>query len=174
MVYSSEKEMYPPVCKWLTNFLRGRHRKAQIRVFDTSKKSLARLIDENSLSVHLAPEWRSWDIFVDIVGFIITAKTTELAFIECKNVPITLDHLSQILGYSRVAQPRYSFITAPQGVSGSLKTLLLTFNRTDILEYHYQPGNLPRSIMVTRWDETSQSIDTSSLITGDREHLGTF
>jgi len=29
---------------------------------------------------NLPPEWHSWEIFVDIVGLILTQKSTELAF----------------------------------------------------------------------------------------------
>jgi len=95
-----------------------------------------------------------------------------MAFVECKNEPITLAHVSQLLGYSRVALPRYSFIVAPQGASDSMRSLLLTYNRTDILEYLNKPGQLPRSIITARWNETANCIDAESLITGDKNHLG--
>lgn len=172
MPYKKEEEMYPFVCEWLQNFLVNRHRKAKIRVFDTSRKSLARLIQDQNLMENLPAEWPSWDIFVDVVGFVSEDKTTYLAFVECKNVAIKLAHVSQLLGYSRVALPLYSFIIAPQGVSDPLKSLLITFNRLDILSYSYKPGHLPRTISVARWDGTANRIDNSSIITGDREKIG--
>jgi hypothetical protein len=172
MPYKQEKDMYPFVREWLQGFLIARHRKAKIEVFDTSRKSLARLIQDQNLMQNLPAEWPSWDIHVDVVGFIKEEKTANLAFVECKNTAIQLSHLSQLLGYSRVALPLYSFIVAPQGISDSLKSLLLTFNRLDILNYSYKPGQLSRSISVVKWDETANCIDSGSTISGDRGKIG--
>lgn len=172
MPYAQESDMYPLVSEWLQTFLNSRHPRANIRVFDASRRSLARLIQETGLTDHLAPEWPSWDIHVDIVGFILTERLTKLAFVECKNTPIALVHLSQLLGYSRVALPEYSFLMAPQGASDTLRTLLLVHHRLDILEYHTQAGNLPRSMVVARWDEAANQIDASDMITSDRNRLG--
>lgn len=174
MSFQKESDMYPLVCIWLNEFLLNRYRRATIEVHDTSRKSLARLIQERGMMNLLPPEWQSWTIHVDIVGFIVASQRIELAFVECKNIPITLDHLSQILGYSRVVRPLYSFVVSPQGASNSLRTLLETYNRIDVLEYHQQPGTFSRSIVVAKWDETSNSLDNNSIITGDRNYLGTL
>ncbi len=172
MPYKQEKDMYPFVCEWLQKFLTTRHRKAEIQVFDTSRKSLAKLIQDRKLMENLPAEWHSWDIYVDVVGFIREKKTANLAFVECKNTDIQLSHLSQLLGYSRVGLPLYSFIIAPQGASDSLKSLLLTFNRLDILNYNYKPGQLPHSISIAKWDETANCIDNGSIISGDSRKIG--
>ena len=81
-------------------------------------------------------------------------------------------HVSQLLGYSRVALPQYSFITAPQGASDSLRSLLLTYNRIDVLQYYTQRGRFPRSIILAQWDETAKCINRSTIITGDESHIG--
>jgi hypothetical protein len=54
MSYSKESEMYPDVCQWLQNFLQTRHKKARVEVFDSSQKSLVRLIREKQLFKHLS------------------------------------------------------------------------------------------------------------------------
>lgn len=172
MPYKKEEEMYPPVCDWLDHLLRGQHRDCSVKVFNASRKSLAGLVEKSGLMVNLPAEWPSWDIHVDIVGFALNRDRTELAFVECKNTPITLGHLSQLLGYSRVARPQYSFILSPYGASDSLKSLLVTFQRTDILHYYQQKGKLSRSIIVARWDETANTIDCGSLIATDANYLG--
>ena len=159
--------MYPAVCGWLQRFLQGRHRKAEVSVYDASQKSLVRLIEERSLYHKLPTEWHSWDIHVDIVGFIKTKATTTLAFVECKNEAIKLQHLSQILGYSRVARPAYSIIIAPQGPAGMVTSLLKTYGRLDVLHYHWRKGKLPRSVTVGRWDEAAGCLDLHDLIIGD-------
>ncbi len=172
MTYRQEKDMYPSVCNWLEKFLRDRHRKAVIQVFDTSRKSLVRLIRDKRLMNNLSSEWQSWDIYVDVVGFIVYKQLIHSAFVECKNTAVTLANVSQLLGYSRVALPAYSFIISPKGISDSLKSLLITFNRLDILQYSHPQGKLPLSISIARWDETAKCIDSSSIITGNTGKMG--
>lgn len=167
MAYKNVKEIYPPVCLWLERFLQNRHPKAKIYVFDSSKRGVARIIEEKGLSANLPAEWQSWDIYVDVVGFACTEKQTFLAFVECKISFITLSHLSQLLGYSRVARPQYSIITSPKGASNSLISLLLTFGRTDVLKYHTEQGKIPLSVAVSRWDENGNCLDIGSLIAGN-------
>ena len=166
MPFANEREMYAPVCAWLERFLQSRHTEAKIYVFDSSRRSLTRLIQETGLSANLPAEWHSWDIFVDVVGFACTAQQTYLAFVECKLGGITLGNFSQLLGYSRVALPQYSLITSPQGASDSLRSLLLTYERTDILQYHYEQGRISLSVAVARWDEKGMCIDAGSVISG--------
>jgi hypothetical protein len=167
MPFANEREMYPAVCAWLERFLRNKHRGADVFVFDSSRRSLARLIQEAGLNTDLPAEWHSWDIYVDIVGFACTARQTSLAFVECKKGYITLSHLSQLLGYSRVALPQYSLIISPQGASDSLRSLLVTFERTDILHYHSERGKLSLSVAVARWGEHGACIDLGSVISGE-------
>lgn len=169
MPFTSEKEMYSPVCAWLESFLQSRHRKAKIYVFDSSRRSLARLIQDTGLSANLPAEWHSWDIFVDVVGFAFTNEHTYLAFVECKLGAITLGNFSQLLGYSRVALPQYSIIISPQGASDSLRSLLLTYERTDILQYHFEKGKIPLSVAVASWDENGKCIDIGSVISGQNK-----
>lgn len=164
MAFISEKEMYAPVCAWLEKFLQSRHSRAKIYVFDSSRRSLARLIQEAGLSANLPAEWQSWDIYVDVVGFACTSQQTYLAFVECKNTYITLSHFSQLLGYSRVALPQYSLIISPQGASDSLRSLLLTYERTDVLQYHFEKGRISLSVAVARWDENGECLDAGSTI----------
>lgn len=159
-----EKDLYPEVQKWLQTYLESRHKTAEIRVFDSSMKSLEKIISENNLFNKLPPEWHSWDIHVDVVGFIISAKTTELAFVECKMKQITLANLSQLLDYCKVANPKYSFLLSPAGISGTLNSLINSYARRDILTYMENKGEKPRAIIVAKWDSSLKSLDLSSII----------
>jgi hypothetical protein len=90
-----------------------------------------------------------------------------LAFVECKNAAITIGHLSQLLGYSRIALPQYAIIIAPQGPSTALQSLLVTFGRADVLQYYTSPGRLARSVAIAKWDERGVCLDASSIICGN-------
>jgi len=172
MPFLTEKEMYGVVCGWLTEFLKQKHRRAEIRVFDSSQTSLARLISDKGLSANLPPEWLSWDIYVDVVGFIITPKATSLAFVECKKTSLTLGHLSQLIGYSRVVLPLHSFLVSPRGASASLVSLLKTHRRIDVLEYQWFKDGTSRAITVAKWAEPTKRIDLGTTISTDRNTLG--
>jgi hypothetical protein len=112
-------------------------------------------------------DWQSWDIRADVLGIVSSKLSTRLAIVECKNRTITLAHLSQLLGYCRVAQPEYAFILSPFGASSMLKRLLQTYGRKDVLEYQHKKGKVPRSLVIARWDAVTKNLDYASLITGD-------
>lgn len=165
--YASEKEMYPAVLAWLMKFLQERHPELSIKSYDSSQRSLAKLIQDEGLHAGLPSQWVSWDIQVDIAAFLLSESQTELAFVECKNKPTTLSDLSQLLGYSRVANPQYSFLLSPAGKSDFLVTLLQTFARHDVLKYDYPAGETSRAIVVADWIPESDSIDWNTIIAHD-------
>lgn len=164
MLYRTEREMYSPVQKWLSRFLTTRFKDSTVRVFDASTTKLAALIERQALQQGLSPDWPTWEIQIDVVGFVHQPSVTHLAFVECKNIPLTLDHLAQLLGYARIARPGYAFLISPQGPKRSLLQLLKTHQRLDVLEFAHDKGKLARAIVVARWDTRADSIALDSVI----------
>lgn len=144
--------------------MKSRYREAQIEVYDTSQKSLSNFISTKNYGSMFPPEWNSWDIHVDITGLVITNGKAELAFIEAKIGELALSDLSQLLGYSRVAHPLQAFLLSPQGCAGSLTSLLISYNRRDVLEYYSEKGRQTRTIAVATWDISTNSINQASVI----------
>jgi len=68
--------------------------------------------------------------------------------------------------YSRIAQPLYSFLISPVGFSLSLVSLLEKYQRRDVLEYHWEPGKLPRQLIVAQWEMTSRHLNRHTMIGG--------
>jgi hypothetical protein len=159
--------MYPAICGWLLGFLRNRHRKATIKAFDGSRTSLARIISNNALGAGLPHEWLSWDIRVDVVGFAIESGETHLAMVECKNSSPNLMDLSQLLGYSAIALPKYSMLLSPLDPADSLRSLLKTYGRMDVLRYGGSQSQISRSVAIVKWVRDQASIDWGSAIRGD-------
>ena len=89
-----------------------------------------------------------------------------MAFVECKNTKLTLAHLSQLLGYSRIAQPLYSFLISPIGFSLTLALLLQEYRRHDVLEYHWEAGRIPRKIVLAQWDMATANLNRHTMIGG--------
>ncbi|MDE0634426.1 MAG: hypothetical protein OXI43_01050 [Candidatus Poribacteria bacterium] len=166
MKYKSEKDMYPDVCKWLENFLKDRFKKAHIEVYELSQKSISRFLSTYNKG-NFPSEWVTWNIKVDVVGFVHHPnEPTDLVFVECKNTKLTLAHLSQLLGYSRIAQPFYSFLISPEGFSLTLVSLLQKYQRRDVLEYYWEAGKLPRQVVVAQWDMATANLNRHTMIGG--------
>jgi hypothetical protein len=172
VTFRREEEMYPLVVEWLRDYLSFRHKNSKLLVLDGSKKSLSRIIADNGLTEFVPQEWVSWDIHVDVVGFTSGKMKTDLALVECKLDPLTLRDLSQLIGYYRVAKPKYAFLISPRGISDSLTSLLKTYSRVDILRYHQETGRLAFSIVLASWSEERMSLDWSTAIADDSNIIG--
>ena len=99
-------------------------------------------------------EFTTFQIRQDITGFVEHKDKVDLVLVECKNTSLSLIHLSQLIGYSSIALPIYSILLSPKGMGVTLRKLLQTYNRRDILEF--KPG---RRIRIIKWDYNKQDID---------------
>ncbi len=153
-----EKDLYPDIIDWIEKYLKDRHPHSQIKAYDTHNKKLSNFIFELNLQ-DFFPEFIAFDMKIDITTIVKSKNKVKLAFIECKIKPISLKDIGQILGYSRVAKPEYSFIISPNGISTPLKSLLITFGRYDILEY--DDG---KKIKIAKWNLIRKEIDSQSLL----------
>jgi len=154
----NETALYPDVAKWLKRYLKDRHPHSSVVAYDTHKINLSKLILDKNIQAYF-PQFNAFDIKVDITGLIASAKSVHMAFVECKIKPITLKDLGQILGYSKVAKPQYSFIISPEGLSTPLNSLICSFGRHDILDY----GDGLR-IKLATWNISRREIDSDSLV----------
>jgi len=154
----NETELYPEVARWLKIYLKDRHPNSSVSAYDTHRINLSKLILEKNLQKFF-PQFSAFDIKVDITGIIISRKAVLMAFVECKIKPISLKDVGQILGYSRVAKPRYSFIVSPEGLSAPLNSLICSFGMHDILDY----GDGLR-IKLATWNIVRREIDSDSLV----------
>lgn len=157
-MYSSEQELYPEIIKWITKYLQDKYRNAEIKAYDTSRQDLSEFLRRHKLNPFF-PEFETYIIRVDITAAIKYKDKCDLVFVECKLKPITLNDISQILGYSKVVKPKHSFIISPAGISAPVNSLIKIFKRYDILEY-----TKAYSIRIAQWNKAMQSIDISTLL----------
>lgn len=171
MTYNAEKEMYPGVVEWLKRFLTQKFRKAEILAADTSRVALNNFIARENLQSFFAPEWITYDLHVDVTGIVIVKQRAHLVFVECKLASLTLANVSQLLGYSRIALPLYSFLISPVGYNDSVISLIKTYSRGDILEYFWEKGKTARSLMLATWNESANQIEPSTLLPSNSASL---
>lgn len=157
-MYHTERQMYPDVCDWFKRVLQEKYEESKIHIEDSSRKVLSKWLVEKKLQ-HLFPEYQTYEIEVDITGIIEEGNKASLGMIECKLNQITLRDFSQLLGYSRVAQPLYSIIISPKGVSKSMHRLFNVSRRNDVL--NYADG---KHVIIGKWVEKRKEIDFSTII----------
>lgn len=155
--YLNERAMYPEVCKWLHDLLKSRFPKSTVTTVDTSQVSLNNYLEQAGLT-DLFPDYQTYEINVDVTG-IVQRKTPLLTFVECKLTALTLRDVSQLLGYSKVAQPYYSVLISPAGISKALALLFRIYRRNDVLEY---APNARLKIGV--WDAVRKTVDPATIL----------
>jgi len=155
----NEEELYEPVRAWLERVLRGRYRRMDVRVFDSHRVKLSKMINESGLQ-RLFPQFNAWDVKVDVTGIISSEKKGYLALVECKVKQLTLRDVGQLLGYSIVVNPILSVLTSPASPSDPLITLLKDYGRLDVLEY----GPQKRHIRIAKWDSVRNEVIPSSVL----------
>jgi len=157
--------MYPGVVAWLREALAAEYGAKRSSVHDTHRVALWRFLEQENLA-DAFPDSQTYEIQVDVTGLVRVGRNHwSLVLVECKLREITLRDISQLLGYSRVAQPQAALIVSPDGASERMQTLLTQFQRTDVLEY--ASG---RKIVVATWDATRGQIDYASVLPRG-EHL---
>lgn len=158
MTCDAETGLYPDVVSWLGKYLHSRYRKAEVTAHDTHKVELSAFLRKENLHVQFG-DCDAYEIQVDVTGIVKTKESVRLAFVECKVGPITLRDVGQLLGYSLVARPEWSYLLSPSGLSDRLNTLLVTFGRQDILNYGRN-----RAIRLATWNSNRREVEISTLI----------
>lgn len=163
MVDKTKSEMCLGVAPWLETMLRQRHPGCRVAAYQTSGISVRALIRRESLSA-LLPESRNYEFRADVTGVVWVDRSACLAFVNCVVEPITLKQVSLFVGYCRVARPLLAYLLSPAGVGQAVKSLILTYDRADILEYDWPRGCFPRRITLGTWSARTKGLDMNSLL----------
>jgi len=158
MYYKNEKSMYPDVIKWFHKILALKFPNSSISVYNTSNVVLSKFLFDRRLH-RFFPNYQTFEIEVDITGVARSGDNAYIGFVECKLNKISLRDVSQLLGYSKVAQPVFSLILSPAGFSDSINFLFNIHRRDDIL--YYEKDKL---IHIAKWVKSRQDIDYASLL----------
>lgn len=171
--YTTELHLYPDVISWLNTFLHTRFPKAEVDVRDTHAMNLNAFVLRNGFHHYFESDvWRTFEIKVDITGFLVVRGRPGTIFVECKNRSMSLRDVSQLLGYCRVAKPLSAYLVSPYGAGNAVRTLILEHDRADLLEYDWPRGRPPRYITIAKWDRVHKGLDALSLL--PPQALGAF
>ena len=124
-----EVETYYPLQVWLKDYIKENYN-ADSLVFDSSTTNLNN-INFDGLN-EIIEEFDDFDIKPDVVG--ITYNNKNLYLIESKVTKLSLEDLSQTIGYSKVIQPIEAFLVSTEEISSNLLFLLDAY--PEILNYN--------------------------------------
>ena len=126
-----EKDLYEPMCDWLEQYLKDNYKGYEIIVADTSLERLDKALQRYGVVNEQA---NGVDIQIDVLGIARRGNTTKLFFIEAKKTKLTLRDLGQLWAYCKLVDPDEAWLLTSSDL-GSLRKLLLGFNREDVLDF---------------------------------------
>ena len=152
-----EKDLYEPMCKWLEQYLKDNYKGYEIVVADTSLERLDKALQRYGVVNEQA---NGVDIQIDVLGIARRGTTTKIFFIEAKKTKLTLRDLGQLWAYCKLVDPDEAWLLTSSDL-GSLRKLLLSFNREDLLDFG--DGKKIKKMKVGIWDVKKNKPDFSQL-----------
>ena len=133
----AEKELYPPMCVWLKEYLEYRYPDYEVDAYDTHEIKLDDALQRNGYPLPPDSKIVGIPIEIDVLG-VIQSRTDpcdiRLVFIEAKKTNLSIHALGQLLVYCRIADPIEAFLLSSKGMGG-LNNIIVNKERTDIVTY---------------------------------------
>lgn len=152
-----EKDLYKPMCDWLEQYLKDNYKGYEIIVADTSLERLDKALQRYGVVNEQA---NGVDIQIDVLGIARRGNTTKLFFIEAKKTKLTLRDLGQLWAYCKLVDPDEAWLLTSSDL-GSLRKLLLGFNREDLLDFG--DGKRIKKMKVGIWDVKKKMPDFNNM-----------
>ena len=153
-----EIDLYAPMCKWLEQYLMDNYKGYEIIVLDTHSERLEKALEKCGV---INEQANGLDIQIDVLGIARKGNLTKLFFIEAKITKLTLRDLGQLWAYCKLIDPEEAWLLTSADL-GSLRKLLISFNREDLLDFGN--GKKIKKMRVGVWDVRKGIPDFSSII----------
>ena len=158
--YISKKEinLYPKILIWLQSYLKDKYPKAEIKTFDVHSVDLSDFIQRHNYMKYF-PDYSTYKMKVDLIGIITYKEKCSLVFVEVKDTQLSVRDVSQLLGYCKIVKPELAFLISPKGLARPLNTMLVHYNRIDILQFDNY-----KKVKVAKWNSIRNEIEFDSVI----------
>lgn len=149
-----ELELYQPVKIWLNGYLK-RNLKPQsiIKTYIGANEFISKILIRKGFSNKIKYSYL-FNIKVDVFSVVLQNDKAGLVLVECKTTKLTLQHLSQLMGYSRIIQPVGAVLLSPKGRTTGLNAFLSGSREYNLLSY----GN-NRKITIAKWNREKNEVD---------------
>ena len=152
-----EFDLYEPMSKWLEQYLKDNYKGYEIIVTDSHSERLDKALEKFGV---INEQANGVDIQIDVLGIARKGVTTKLFFIEAKITKLTLRDLGQLWAYCKLIDPEEAWLLTSNDL-GSLRKLLLGFNREDLLDFGN--GKKIKKMKVGIWDVKKNMPDSNKL-----------
>lgn len=152
-----EWELYEPMCNWLGQYLKDHYKGYEIIVADTHSERLDKALEKFGIVKEQA---NGVDIQIDVLGIAKKGNNVKLFFIEAKKTKLTLRDLGQLWAYCKLVDPDEAWLLTSNDL-GSLRKLLLSFNREDLLDFG--DGKKIKKMKVGIWDVRKKMPELNNL-----------
>lgn len=150
-----EKDLYGPIKTAFEKFYSCSYKNCFFEI--TSEIYVKDFISKYQLT-KFYPDYQLFLIKVDICGIVQAKKQKKgLVIIEIKKSRITVDHISQILGYSKIILPAEAWIISPKGWTNLVENIAKF--RKDILKYKDN-----KYVKLAKFDVSSQTIKPGEIL----------
>ena len=148
-----ESILYEPIKNWINDYLQRALKPQNIRTYVGANEFISKILIRENYSTKITNS-HFFNIKIDIFSVIVKNNKIKLVLIECKKNRLSLIHLSQLVGYSRVINPVCSILLSPEGLTTGLANFLDGDSTNNLLNY----GN-NRKIIVARWIKSRGEVD---------------
>ena len=155
-----EVDLYKPVKSWLNSHLQGCFPNKNVQTFIGADKFISTVLKRHKLQKYFCNS-SCFDIKIDVFSIVEYKKGKfKLVIVECKTGKLTLQHLSQLIGYSKIINPVCSILLSSSGLSTSLSNLL-DCPTDNLLSYG---ANNKNRISIAKWNLHTKTLDFTSCI----------
>lgn len=155
-----EYELYPPMQRWLQQYLEDKYPKSKVITIDSHAQTLDFFLEKYGV-IDKYPQTVGLDIQIDVLGIIVGNHTVDIAFIEAKKTRLNLHDLGQLWAYCKLCDPAEAFLLSSAGL-GSLNKILNNLNRIDLLDFGC--GKTIKQMQVGKWNVLTNSIDFHTIV----------
>jgi len=150
-----EKDLYVPIKEAFEKFYSCSYKNCFFEV--TSEIYVRDFISKHRLT-RFYPDYQLFLIKVDICGVIqVKKRQKRLVIVEVKKSKINIEHISQILGYSKIILPEEAWIISPKKWINTVENIAEF--RKDVLKY-----NEDKYIKIAMFDMSSKTIKPGNIL----------
>ncbi len=149
-----ELELYHPVKTWLDAYLK-RSLKPQsiVQTYIGADEFISKILIRKNLTKKITHS-HYFNIKIDVFSVVSQNNKTGLVLVECKTKKLTLQHLSQLIGYSRIMQPVCAILLSPKEKTTGLNAFLNSDQKHNLLNYGKN-----RKITIAKWNGERSEVD---------------
>ena len=153
-----ESTLYEPIKDWMNDYLKRVFKTQNIKTYVGANEFISKILIRENYSKKITNS-HFFNIKIDIFSVIVKNNKIKLVLIECKKDRLSLIHLSQLIGYSKIINPVCSILLSPKGLTTGLVNFLDGDSAHNLLNYDHN-----KKIIIARWIKSRNEVDIMNCV----------